>query len=57
MNRTTANAAALALVGAMALQLTACGPAQQSAAEPASTQPEPVTLTMSWWGDDARTET
>lgn len=23
----------------------------------ASTQPEPVTLTMSWWGDDARTET
>lgn len=56
MNRTTANAAALALVGALALQLAACGTAQQPAAEPASTQPEPVTLTMSWWGDDARTE-
>ncbi len=57
MNRTIANAAALALVGALALQLAACGTAQQPAAEPASTQPESVTLTMSWWGDDARTET
>ena len=57
MNQTTANAAALALVGALALQLAACGTAQQSAPGQASTQPEPVTLTMSWWGDDARTET
>ena len=57
MNQTTANAAALALVGALALQLVACGTAQQSAPGQASTQPEPVTLTMSWWGDDARTET
>ena len=57
MNQTTANAAALALVGTLALQLTACGTAQQSAPGQASTQPEPVTLTMSWWGDDARTET
>ena len=31
MNQTTANAAALALVGALALQLAACGTAQQSA--------------------------
>ena len=57
MNQTTANAAALALVGALALQLAACGTAQQSAPGQASTQLEPVTLTMSWWGDDARTET
>ena len=57
MNQTTANAAALALVGALALQLAACGTAQQSAPGQASTQPEPVTLTMSWWGDDACTET
>ena len=57
MNQTTANAAALALVGTLALQLAACGTAQQSAPGQASTQPEPVTLTMSWWGDDARTET
>ena len=57
MNQTTANAAALALVGALALQLAACGTAQQSDPGQASTQPEPVTLTMSWWGDDARTET
>lgn len=56
MNRTIANAAALALAGALALQLAACGTAQQPAAEQTSTQPDPVALTMSWWGDDARTE-
>ena len=54
MNQTTANAAALALVGALALQLAACGTAQQSAPGQASTQPEPVTLTMSWWGGESR---
>ena len=54
MNQTTANAAALALVGALALQLAACGTAQQSDPGQASTQPEPVTLTMSWWGGESR---
>ena len=34
--------------------LAACGTAQQSAPGQASTQPEPVTLTMSWWGGESR---
>lgn len=55
MKQTKTNKTALVLAAAMALQLTACATAPQPQEEE-RTLPDPVTLTISWWGDDARTQ-